>query len=81
MNLTRWEPFTVSGERKIEKQSKGERVHRLESFHGSFVRRFTLPADVDEQRISAESRNGVLTIHLPEVAAPPAATPKQIEVS
>lgn len=56
-------------------------MHRLESFHGSFVRRFTLPADVDEQRISAESRNGVLTIHLPEVAAPPAATPKQIEVS
>lgn len=73
--------LTVSGERRFEKKSQGERVHRLESFHGSFVRRFTLPADVEEQKISAESRDGVLTIRLPKTAAPPAATPKQIEVT
>ncbi len=70
--------LTLSGERNMEKEAKDEKVHRIESFHGTFSRSFRLPADIDEKQIKAESKDGVLTVHLPKVAAAPA--PKLIEV-
>jgi len=59
--------LTLSGERKQEKAADGEKVHRIERFYGSFARRFSLPENVDEQSIRAESRDGVVLIHLPKV--------------
>ena len=35
--------LTISGERKQEKEEKGEKFHRIESFHGAFSRSFSLP--------------------------------------
>ena len=71
--------LTLTGERKQEKRDDNEKVHRLERFHGSFARRFSLPEDADEQSIKAESKDGVILIHIPKhkVVQPQA---RQIEV-
>ena len=71
--------LTLAGERKAEKREDNEKLHRIERFHGSFSRRFTLPDDADEQGIKAESKDGVLVIHIPKqkVAHP---QPRQIQV-
>ncbi len=60
--------LTIKGERKVEKETKGETVHRTECFYGTFERSFALPDDVDPKGIHAESKDGVLTISLPRVA-------------
>lgn len=60
--------LTIKGERKVEKEVKGEKVHRTERYYGTFERSFVLPEDVDAKLIKAESKDGVLMIHLPRVA-------------
>jgi HSP20 family protein len=69
--------ITVRGERRLENQSNDEKHHRIESFYGTFARSFTLPADVDDTKIKAESKDGVLTVHLPKTEA---RKPRAIEV-
>ena len=59
---------TIKGERKVEKETKGETVHRTERFYGAFERSFALPDDVDPKGIHAESKDGVLMVSLPRVA-------------
>lgn len=61
--------LTVSGERKQKKEEKGEKFHRVESFHGQFSRSFSLPDNVDSAAIKAESKDGVLSVHVPKVKA------------
>jgi HSP20 family protein len=68
--------ITIKGER-IEKSDGDEKQHRVESFRGSFSRSFSLPADVDESAISAESKDGVLQVHLPKTEVK---QPKPIEI-
>ena len=58
--------LTLTGERKQEKSTDNEKVHRVERFYGSFARRFSLPDNVDEAGIRAESKDGVVLIHLPK---------------
>ncbi len=60
--------LTIKGERKVEKETKGETVHRTERFYGTFERSFALPDDVDQKGIHAESKDGVLLVSLPRVA-------------
>ena len=60
--------LTIRGERKTVKEEKGEKVHSTESYFGMFERSFVLPEDVDVTAIRAESKDGVLTIHMPRVA-------------
>jgi HSP20 family protein len=71
--------LTLAGERRQEQREDNEKLHRIERFHGTFSRRFTLPDDADEQGISAESKDGVIVIHIPKhkVAQP---QPRQIQV-
>jgi len=64
--------LTVRGERRVEKEEKGEKVHRTERFYGSFERSFMLPEDVDPKLIRAETKEGVLTLTLPKTATPKA---------
>ena len=64
--------LTVKGERKVEKEVKGEKLHRTERFFGMFERSFVLPEDVDPKLIRAESRDGVLMVHIPKVDTPKA---------
>ena len=64
--------LTVKGERRTEKEEKGEKMHRTERFYGAFERSFVLPEDVDPKLIRAESKDGVLTLTLPKAATPKA---------
>ena len=57
---------TIAGERKFDKEEKSERVHRRESFRGLFSRSLSLPDNVDANGIRAESKDGVLTVHIPK---------------
>jgi len=60
--------LTLSGERRYEKSSEDEKEHRRETFHGNFQRSFALPEDVDVTAIKADTREGVLVVHLPKKA-------------
>lgn len=68
----------IEGERKQEKEAKGERTHRIERFYGSFRRSFTLPDNVDADKIRAECKDGILTVHVPKREA---AKPKPLEIA
>jgi HSP20 family protein len=57
---------TISGERKFDNEEKSERVHRRESFRGLFSRSLSLPDNADAKGIRAESKDGVLTVHIPK---------------
>jgi HSP20 family protein len=61
--------LTLSGERRQKEEQKDERFHKVETFYGSFSRSFALPESVDSAAISAESKDGVLTIHVPKTKA------------
>jgi HSP20 family protein len=69
--------LTVKGEKKLEKEKKGETFHRMERSYGIFQRSFTLPSSVKAERIEATHENGVLHIVLPKLEE---AKPKEIEV-
>jgi HSP20 family protein len=61
--------LTLSGERKTEKEEKDEQegtYHRVERTTGAFSRSFVLPSTVDETKVSAEYKDGVLRVHLPK---------------
>ncbi len=59
--------LTLSGERKYEKETEEENLHRVERAHGSFLRSFTLPDTVDAEKIGAKYDKGVLEITIPKV--------------
>lgn len=69
--------ITLKGERRYENTDENETQHRVESFYGSFARSFSLPADVDETAIYAESKDGILKIHLPKAEVE---KPKAIDI-
>ena len=69
--------MAISGERKYEKEEKGKKYHRVERSYGSFERSFTVPADAEEDKVSAQFKDGVLTVHLPKGET---AKPKRREI-
>ena len=69
--------LTIAGERKFEKKDSGKGYHRIERSYGSFVRSFAVPNSVDTEKVSADYKNGVVTIKLPKKEA---AKPKQVRV-
>ena len=70
--------LTIQGERKMEKEEKGKKFHRIERSYGSFVRSFRVPDDADENSVIAEFNDGMLNITLSKSEK---AKPKQINVS
>jgi HSP20 family protein len=70
--------LTLKGERRLNKEEKGKKFHRVERSYGSFVRAFSLPDNVDETRIKADAKDGVLTLTLGKAVKE---KPKTIEVS
>ncbi len=71
--------ITIHGERKEDKETREEKFHRVESFRGAFSRSFSVPENIDEKAIRAESKDGVLTVHLPK-ARTTAARTVEVEV-
>ena len=72
--------LVVTGERKHEEEIKEDDYYRMERSFGSFERRFTLPAALDDSEIKAEYANGVLEIELPVPQEPVGTGAKQIPV-
>lgn len=61
--------LTISGERKFDREEKGEGgFRRIEHSYGSFTRSFVVPETVDGEHIEAELRDGVLRLKLPKRA-------------
>ena len=58
--------LTLSGERRRREEEKSEKFHRVETYYGTFSRSFIVPEAIDTAAIRADSRDGVLTIHLPK---------------
>jgi HSP20 family protein len=69
--------LTLDGQREQDKETKGVRYHRTERAYGRFARTFALPESVDDQKLSAEYRDGLLRVHLPKAAT---AKPRSVEV-
>jgi HSP20 family protein len=69
--------LTIMGERKFAKEEKSRKYHRVERAYGSFGRSFSLPEDASPAKVSAEFKDGVLTVHLVKDEK---AKPQQIEV-
>lgn len=69
--------LTITGERKFEKEQNGKKYHRVERSYGNFVRNFSLPDDASAGKVTAEFKDGLLTVHLAKTEK---AKPQQIEV-
>ncbi len=58
--------LTLEGERKFEAETNERNYRRVERAYGKFVRGFTLPSNVDPEKIKANLSDGVLQISLPK---------------
>jgi HSP20 family protein len=70
--------LTLRGERKFEDEKEGRNFHRVERSYGQFVRSFTLPNNVDREKIKANFADGLLKIELPKREE---AKPRQIKIT
>ncbi|MEC4683806.1 MAG: Hsp20/alpha crystallin family protein [Nitrospirota bacterium] len=70
--------LTLSGERTRKVEKTGIRFHRVEREYGAFLRSFTLPDDADPKKISANMKDGVLTIRIEKLAE---AKPLAVEIN
>lgn len=70
--------LTISGERKLEFEDRKENYHRVERAYGTFSRSFSLPRLIDESKIEADYKDGVLTVHVPKHEK---AKPQKIKIS
>jgi HSP20 family protein len=69
--------LTLKGERSSENEVKKDKYHRKERSYGKFERIFTLPVEVDPDKITADYKDGVLKIDIPK---PEEQKPKKITV-
>ena len=69
--------LTIWGERKQEKEEEGKKFHRIERYYGVFTRSFTLPDNVDENKVTATFKNGMLNLQIQKAKV---AIKKAIEV-
>jgi HSP20 family protein len=58
--------LTLRGERKFNKETKKENFHRIERSYGTFSRSFTLPGTIDQEKINADYKDGILKISMPK---------------
>ncbi|MFW5800310.1 MAG: Hsp20/alpha crystallin family protein [Spirochaetota bacterium] len=59
--------LTISGEKKEETEEKEKKYHRVERSYGYFQRSVNLSSKVDEDKIKASYKDGILSITLPKV--------------
>ena len=70
--------LTIRGDRKFQKETREDNYHRIERSYGGFSRSFSIPATVDEDKIRADYKEGVLKVALPKKEQ---AKPKQIQIA
>ena len=71
---------SLKGEKKTEREEKGETWFFSERQYGSFSRSFRLPPDADEDKVKADLKNGVLTITVPKMREEPKAN-RQVKIN
>jgi len=64
--------LTISGERKEEKEEKGEGFYRSERRYGNFYRQLPLPEGAQTEKAEATFTNGVLEVTMPAPTVEPA---------
>ncbi len=69
--------LTISAERKKEKDEKAKNVRRTERYYGQMERKLALPASVEDGKIDAVYKDGVLHVTIPKKAS---AKPKAVTV-
>jgi HSP20 family protein len=69
--------LTIKGQKKVDTQDDEKKYYRRETFSGSFQRSISLPPTAQVEGISAELKDGILTVKLPKKKE---AIPKQITV-
>ncbi len=72
---------TVKGEKKSSREEKGDTWYFSERQYGSFSRTFRLPADADENAVSADLKDGVLTVTVPKLAPEKGTGSKKVQIS
>jgi len=65
--------LTIQGEKREQKEEKGENYLRKEIFYGSFSKSIQLPQNIDESQLQTEFKNGILTV---SIAKKPVKNPK-----
>jgi HSP20 family protein len=65
INLT-GDVLTIKGEKKEETEEKDESMYRKERRFGTFKRVFTIPCEIQEDKIEAKFENGLLSLTLPK---------------
>lgn len=71
----------VSAERTEEKEKEGRHFHRRELRYGSFARSIPLPEGIDEDKVVASYRDGILEVRVPLPASAPAGAARRVPVS
>jgi len=69
--------LTVTGERRRATEEQSDRFFRYERRYGSFSRAVGLPAGVDDSKIAAVYKDGVLEVRVPK---PEEAKPRRIQL-
>ena len=69
--------LTLKGERKLDQSVRKDNYHRVERYYGAFQRSFSIPPNIDQDKVKATCDRGVLTVILPKKAEK---KPKQITV-
>jgi HSP20 family protein len=69
--------LTLSGVRQ-DRPMACEQFHRLERGHGSFQRTFQLPQPIDHSAVTADLKDGVLTVKCPKL---PASSTRRIPIT
>jgi HSP20 family protein len=70
--------LTLRGQRNHEAEVKQDKYHRVERSYGTFQRSFTLPTMVDQEKVQATFKDGVLELHLPRLES---AKPRRIAIN
>jgi HSP20 family protein len=69
--------LTIKGEKKVEKEEKDDKTHRVECSYGSFMRSFTLPGKVKVDQVDASYKDGILKLRIPKSEE---SKPKQVDI-
>ena len=70
--------LTISGERQMEERNESDVLLRTERRYGRFSRTFALPRTINDHKIEASYRDGVLTVHVPKSEE---SKPRRIKIS
>jgi len=73
--------LVIHGEKKMEREEKGQGAYFSERRYGSFRRSFRLPENAEVDRIAATFEKGVLKVTIPKTAAGGVEQERKVEIA